>query len=79
MIDDEIAFYKGNAVHDILRRFKFGDDEKSIINVAIRTSKSKTPSMKIIQKAGLLLKDIAKTSVSLEAMSIKQKRRSFTK
>lgn len=55
-----IDFYKGSAVHDVLKRFEFNNEELSIINAAIRTSKSKVPNMKFIQKADELLKGVAK-------------------
>ena len=87
----EVAFYKGSAVHDVLKRFKFSDDENKVITAAIITSRKQTPDMKIIAKADELLKEVAKsrepikptakTEVSaealakMEAISIKQKYR----
>lgn len=87
----EVAFYKGSAVHDVLKRFKFSDDEKRIITAAILTARKQTPDIQAISKADELLRDVAKTRepiqpttktkvspealAKIEALSHKQKAR----
>jgi hypothetical protein len=62
----EIAFYKGGAVHDVLKRFVFNDEEKKIITAAILTSKKEIPNMNFIHKANALLEEVAQTRKPVE-------------
>lgn len=87
----EIAFYKGDAVHRILKRFEFSDDEKRIIRAAILTSRKDSPNMRSIAAANKLLENVAKTRepiktpeservtpeaiVKMEAMAFKEQMR----
>jgi len=52
----EIAFYRTDAVHTILKRYEFNDNEKKIVHAAILTSKRDNPNMALIQKSDALLK-----------------------
>lgn len=62
----DIEFYKGGAIHNVLKRFHFSDEEKKTITAAIITSRRETPNIKIIRMADTLLKEIAKTREPLE-------------
>ena len=53
------AFYKGGAVHKVLKRYDFSDNEKKIIEAAIFTAKQDIPNMALIEKADALLKMVA--------------------
>jgi len=61
-VDEEtdIEFYKGSGAKNVLNRFEFSEEEKKLINNAIRTAHMKYPRMKIIREANDLLKEIAK-------------------
>ena len=69
----EIAFYRGNAVRDMLKKFELSNDEYRIITAAILTSKKQTPDMKIIAKANKLLKHIEKTKKHIKSKKQLQK------
>ena len=57
--DPKIEFYRGDAVHNVLKRYVFSDDEKRIIQAAILTAKRDKPNMLLINKADTLLKECA--------------------
>ncbi len=59
--DPSIEFYKGNAVHSVLNRYEFSDDEKRIVQAAILTAGKSKPSIKLINEADALLNRISKT------------------
>ena len=59
--DPSIEFYKGDAVHSVLKRYEFSDDEKRIIQAAILTARKSKPSIKLINEADALLNKISKT------------------
>ncbi len=54
----KIDFYRTDAVHTILKRYEFNDNEKKIIHAAILTTKRNNPNMVIVEKADALLKMI---------------------
>jgi len=60
-LEQSIAFYKGQGIQDVLKRFEFTKDEQKKIDNAIRTSKLPNPRVKLICEVNELLKKIAKT------------------
>ncbi len=88
----EVQFYQGEAAQALLKRFTFSDEELSVINAAILTSRKDIPNMKFIHTADALLKQISATRepnkeaqtpqsaealAKIEMMSIKQNKRAF--
>ena len=69
------AFYKGEAVHKVLKRYDFSDNEKQIIEAAILTAKQDRPKMAVIEKADALLKMVASSRepIQQEAIEIDHK------
>ena len=59
----KVAFYQGNGVNSVLKRFVFSTIEKDIIILAIATASKKYPDMKQINKADALLRLINSTRV----------------
>jgi len=57
--DPKIEFYKSAAVHTVLKRYEFADDEKRVIHAAIITAKKEKPNMALIEKSDALLKECA--------------------
>lgn len=57
--DPKIAFYNGSAVHTVLKRYEFTDDEKEMIHLAILAAKKEKPDMKFIDKADALLRMVS--------------------
>jgi len=55
----DIDFYRSGAVHTVLKRYDFSDDEKKIIQAAIVTAKKEDPNMALIEKSDALLKMVA--------------------
>ena len=55
----KIDFYRTNAVHTVLNRYQFNENEQKIVEEAILTSKCNIPNMKAIEKADALLKMIS--------------------
>ena len=55
----KVEFYSGNAVQSVLEKYTLSSEEKKVIYAAIRTAKKETPSMKLIDTADQLLKEIA--------------------
>ena len=55
----QIDFYRTSAVHSVLKRYEFTEDEKKVIHAAIRTAVTKHPNMQLIAKADALLNEIA--------------------
>ncbi len=53
-----IQFYRTDAVHTVLKRYEFSEEEKKIIQAAIVTARREKPSMALIEKADALLKNI---------------------
>ncbi len=60
--DPAIEFYRGNAVHAVLKRYEFLDDEKRIIQAAILTSRKDNPNMKFIDEADAILREVSKNN-----------------
>ena len=54
----KIDFYCTDAVHTILKRYEFNDNEKKIVHAAILTAKRDNPNMVLIEKSDALLKMI---------------------
>ena len=52
----QIDFYRTSAVHTILKRYEFNDNEKKIVHAAILTAKRDNPNMALIEKSDALLK-----------------------
>ena len=59
----KVAFYQGNGVHSVLKRFVFSTIEKDIIILAIATASKKHPDMKQINKADALLRLVNSTRI----------------
>ncbi len=59
--NSKIDFYKDGAVHTVLKRYSFTDDERKVIHAAIVTAKRDKPNMLVIQKADDLLKFVTKS------------------
>ncbi len=57
---EELGFYKNGSAQTVLERFKFTDEEKKLVQDAIRTASMPKPRMKLIQEADVLLKEVAK-------------------
>jgi len=57
----EVEFYKGNAVQQMLQGDRLTEDEKKIVRAAILTARKDKPNMVLIREADSLLKEIAKT------------------
>ena len=62
----KLAFYQGEGVHNVLKRFEFSATEKEIIYLAISASSKKNPNMKPIIKADALLKMVASSREPIE-------------
>lgn len=60
-LEQSIAFYKGQGIQDVLKRFEFTQEEQKKIDNAIRTSKLPNPRVKLICEVDELLKEVAKT------------------
>jgi hypothetical protein len=54
----EIEFYRTNAVHTVLKRYDFTNEQKQVIAAAILTAKKEKPNMLLIKKADQLLQEI---------------------
>jgi hypothetical protein len=59
--EHSIQFYRTEAVHTILKRYDFTNEEKQVITAAILTAKKEKPNMLLIKKADQLLQDITAT------------------
>ena len=59
--DPKVAFYSGSAVHSVLKRYAFSDEEKKIIQAAILTARKEKPKMSLIDEADALLKTVSST------------------
>jgi len=57
--NSKIDFYRTNAVHSVLKRYEFNENEKQIIQDAILSAKRNTPNMKTIVKADALLRMVS--------------------
>ncbi len=80
----KIAFYRGEAVYAVLKRYKFSDTEKQIIQDAILSTKRNTPNMKAITKADALLKMVSSSREPIKEVedseeSVKNRIRAETK
>ena len=60
-LEQSIAFYKGQGIQDVLKRFEFTQDEQKKIDDAIRTSQLLNPRVKLINEVDKFLKEVAKT------------------
>ena len=56
-----IEFFKNGSAERVLERFEFSEEEKKLIQDAIRTANRTNPRMKLIYEADALLKEVAKT------------------
>ena len=56
-----IEFFKNGSAERVLGRFEFSEEEKKLIQDAIRTANRPNPRMKLIYEADALLKEVAKT------------------
>ena len=68
----EIEFYRSNAVHTVLNRYDFSEDEKKIIQAAIVTAKRKNPNMALIVKSDALLKMVATSREPIKEKETKE-------
>ncbi len=59
--DPDIAFFKGNGVHNILKRYEFSEEERKVVSAAILTARKERPDSRIIARADALLKEVAQT------------------
>lgn len=59
--DPKVEFYSGSAVHSVLKRYEFSDEEKKIIQAAMLTARKEKPKMALIDEADALLKTISTT------------------
>ena len=75
----EIEFYRSDAVHTVLKRYSFTDDEKKVIQMAILTSKKDQPNMKLINDADNLLRSVTETQKSLEPEQFTMDKKSLRK
>ena len=62
----KVAFYQGEGVYSVLKRFEFSATEKELIYLAIATASKKHPDMKLIKKADALLKMVASSREPIE-------------
>ena len=67
----KVEFYSGNAVQSVLEKYTLSSEEKKVIYAAIRTAKKETPSMKLIDTADQLLKEIASSRTANTAINAK--------
>ena len=56
--EENIQFYRTDAVQSVFKRYEFTEDEKKEMQAAIRTASTKYPNMNLIVKADTLLKKI---------------------
>ncbi len=68
--DSSIEFYRGNAVHAVLQRYKFSDEEKRIIQGAILAARKEKPNLTLIGEADTLLQEVAKTRDPIKSESV---------
>lgn len=64
MTDEEkltIEFFKNGSARRVLKRFIFNEEEKKLVEDAIRTAQRANPRMKLVYEADELLKKVAKT------------------
>ena len=61
----KIDFYRTSAVHTILKRYEFNDNEKKIVHAAILTTKRDNPNMVLIEKSDALLKMVTSSRPSI--------------
>ena len=64
MIDEEklaIEFFKNGSAQRVLGRFAFSEEEKKLVEDAIRTAQRTNPRMKVIYEADAFLKEVVKT------------------
>jgi len=54
----QVDFYRTSAVHSVLKRYAFTDEEKQVINTAILTARKEKVNMQLIKKADALLNEI---------------------
>ena len=69
--DSVLEFYRGDAVHSILKRYNFSEEERQVVHSAIVTSKKPKVDMSLIAKADRLLKHISTTRKPL-ASTVKE-------
>ena len=55
----KVEFYCGSAVHTVLQRYEFTQEERQVIQRAILTAKKSKPNIALIDEADALLKECA--------------------
>ena len=61
-----INFYKSDLPKNVLERFPFSENEKALIQQAMRTAKLKRPDMQCIQNADTVLQRVVNTKNPIE-------------
>ena len=64
--DPKIEFYKSAAVHTVLKRYEFTDDEKRVIHAAIVTAKKENTDIRLIDKSDALLRMVASSREAIK-------------
>ena len=72
-MEAKLSFYKTKAVYDILKRYPFTEEQKSIIYSAIATAKRDKPNMKLIDKADTILSEVARNNPDAVPTSMDKK------
>jgi len=62
----EVEFYRGTSVQQMIQGDRLTEDEKKIVRAAILTARKDKPNMVLIREADSLLKEIAKTRETTE-------------
>ncbi len=65
----DLEFYKSGRAERVLERYDFSDDERKVVEAAVRSAQSSRPRLQIIEKADLILKTVAKTQKPKEIES----------
>jgi len=60
--ESKLSLYKSKAIHDLIRRYPFTEEQKSTIYAAIATARRDKPNMKLIDKADTILSETARNN-----------------
>ena len=68
-----LKFYQTEAVHNILKRYKFTEKEKKIIHAAILSAKRDNPNMKLIKDADDVLNEVSQRNPQGHTPKVEEK------
>lgn len=71
--EQDIQFYRGNAVHEYVKKMRLNDAEKKIVDAAIATAQTKKPNLALIQESDTLLNKIVEERRTAKAPQVNEK------